>query len=108
MTALAGQPFEGHHVGRLGRHGQAVPGRVRLDHVADPALAQFGPQPGDQRLQRVDWVARRVTGPDLPGQRTGRDDTPGVQGQQRQQNPQLTAADVDRVPRLVPHLHRTK
>jgi hypothetical protein len=68
----------------------------------------FGPQPGDQRLQRVTRVARRVTGPDLPGQRAGRDDTPGVQGQQRQQNPQLAAADVDRTPRLVPHRQRTQ
>jgi hypothetical protein len=106
--AQLGQPLEGHHVDGLGRHGQTVSGRVRLDHVADPALAQFGPQPGDQRLQRVTRVARRVAGPDLPGQRADRDDTPGVQGQQRQQNPQLTAADVNRTPRLVPHLQRTQ
>jgi hypothetical protein len=65
-----------------GRHGQPVPGRMRLDHVPDPALAQFGPQPGDQRLQRVARVGRRITGPELPGQRPGRDDTPGVQRQQ--------------------------
>ncbi|MGB6584254.1 MAG: hypothetical protein WBF34_40655 [Streptosporangiaceae bacterium] len=41
-----------------------------------------------------------------PAQRAGRHDTPGVQGEQSEQNPQLTAADVDRVPGLVPHLKR--
>jgi hypothetical protein len=68
VTALASQPLESSRVDRVGRHGQTVPGRVGLDHVADPALAQFGPQPGDQRLQRVARVARRVVGPDMPGQ----------------------------------------
>jgi len=67
VTTLGGQPLEGRRVDGVGRHGQAVPGRVRLDHVADPALAQFGPQPGDQRLERVTRVARRVVGPDVPG-----------------------------------------
>jgi hypothetical protein len=71
---------------------------VRLDHVARPGLAQFGPQPGNQRLQRVARVAERILGPELPGQRAGRDDTPGVQGEQSEQHPQLAAADVDRAP----------
>ena len=79
---------------------------MRLDHVTDSGLAQFAAQPGNQRLQRVTGVARRVVGPDLPGQRAGRHDTPGVQGEQSEQNPQLTAADVDRAPGLVPHLKR--
>ena len=48
----------------------------------------------------------RLVGPDLPGQRAGRHDTPGVQGKQCEQNPQLAAADVDRAPRLVSHLKR--
>ena len=51
-------------------------------------------------------VAGRVVGPDLPGQRAGRDDTPGVQGEQSEQNPQLATTDVDRAPRLVAHLKR--
>ncbi len=42
-AALRGQFLEGHHVDRLRRHGQAVPAGVRLDHVARPGLAQFGP-----------------------------------------------------------------
>ena len=107
-AALGGQRLEGRHVDRVRRHGEAVAGRVRLDHVADSGLAQFGPQPGDQRLQRVAGIARRVAGPELPGQRAGRHDTPGVQGQQSEQNPQLAAADVDRAPRLVPHLKRAQ
>jgi hypothetical protein len=81
---------------------------MRLDHVADPALAHFGPEPGDQRLQRVTRVARRIIGPELPGQHAGGHDTPGVQRQQSEQNPQLAAADADRVPRLVPHLQRAQ
>lgn len=79
---------------------------MRLDHVVDPGLAQLGPQAGNQRLQRVSGVARQVVGPDLRGQRAGRHDTPGVQGKQSEQNPQLAAADVDRAARLVPHLKR--
>jgi len=82
-----GQRLEGHHVNRLRRHGEAVSSRMRLDHVADSGLAQFGPQPGNQRLQRVTGVAWRVVGPDLPGQRASRHDTPGIQGKQREQNP---------------------
>ena len=107
-AALRGQLLEGHHVDRARRHGQAVSGRVRLDHVARPGLAQFGPQPGNQRLQRVARVAGRVLGPELPGQRADRDDTPGIQGKQSEQHPQLAAADVDRAPRLVPHLKRAQ
>jgi hypothetical protein len=60
-----------------------------LDHFADSSLAQFAPQPGIQRLQRVTGLARRIVGPNLPGQH----DTPGVEGEQSEQNPQLTAAD---------------
>jgi hypothetical protein len=59
-----GQRFESHHIDRFRRHGQPVAGRVRLDHVTDSALAQLGPQPGNQRLQRVTGVARRVVRPD--------------------------------------------
>ena len=106
--ALCGQFLERGHVDRARRHGQAVSGRVRLDHVACPGLAQLGSQPGDQRLQRVAGVAGRVLGPELPRQRAGRDDTPGVQGEQGEQHPQLAAADVDRAPRLVPHLKRAQ
>src|SRR5689334_19588312 len=62
--------------------------------------------PGDQRLERVTRVARRVVGPDVPGQRASRDDTPGVQGQQSEQDPQLAAADANRASRLIPHLQR--
>ena len=62
-ATLRGQFLEGHHVDRARRHGQAVPGRVRFDHVARASLAQFGPQPGNQRLQRVTGVAGRVIGP---------------------------------------------
>jgi hypothetical protein len=38
-SALRGQLLEGRHVDRGRRHSQAVPGRVRLDHVAHPGLA---------------------------------------------------------------------
>ena len=107
-AALRGQFLEGHHVDRFRRHGQAVPGGVRLDHVARPSLAQFGPQPGNQGLQGVAGVSGRVVGPEFPGQRGHRDDTPGVQREQSEQDPQLAAADVDWAPRLVPHLKRAK
>jgi hypothetical protein len=106
-AALGRQRLEGRHVDRVRRHREAVSGRVRLDHVADPGLAQFGPQPGNQCLQRVAGIARGVVGPDLPGQRAGRHDTPGVQGEQSEQNAQLTTAYVDQAPRLVPHLAGT-
>jgi oleandomycin transport system ATP-binding protein len=36
-------------------------------------------------LERVAGIARGVVGPDLPGQRAGRHDTPGVQGEQCEQ-----------------------
>ena len=48
----------------------------------------------------------RVVGPDLSGQRASRHDTPGVQGKQCEQNPQLAATDVDRTARLIPYLKR--
>ena len=64
--------------------------------------------PGDQRLERVTRVARRIVGPDVPGQRASRDDTPGVQGQQSEQDPQLAAADANRASRLIPHLQRAQ
>ena len=107
-TTLGSQRLERHHVDRIRRHGETVSGRMRLDHVVDSGLAQFGPQPGDQCLERVARVARRVPGPDLSGQRAGRDDTPGVQGEQGEQNPQLATADVNRAPRPVPHLKRAQ
>jgi hypothetical protein len=44
----------------------------------------------------------------VPGQRGGRDDTPGVQGQQSEQDPQLAATDPDRASRPVSHLQRAK
>jgi hypothetical protein len=50
----------------------------------------------------------RIIGPEFPGQRAGRDDTPGVQREQSEQDPQLAAADVDWAPRLVPHLKRAQ
>jgi hypothetical protein len=68
-AALRGQFLEGHHVDRTRRHGQAVSGGVRFDHVARASLAQFGPQPGNQRLQGVAGVAGRIVGPEFPGQR---------------------------------------
>jgi len=74
--------------------------------VENAGLAQFGPQPGNQCLQRIAGITGRVVGPELPGQRAGRDDTPGVQGEQSEQDPELAPADVDRTPRLVPHLKR--
>ena len=40
----------------------------------------------------------RVVGPDLTCQRAGRHDTPGAQGEQSEQNPQLATADVDLAP----------
>jgi hypothetical protein len=44
----------------------------------------------------------------VPGQRASRDDTPGVQGQQSEQDPQLAAADANRASRLIPHLERAQ
>jgi hypothetical protein len=79
-----------------------------LDNVAEPGVAQFGPQPGDKRLQRVTGISRRVVRPDLLGQRPSRRDTPGVQRQQGEQNAQLTAADRHDAPSLVRHLKRAK
>jgi hypothetical protein len=81
---------------------------VRLDHVGEAGPAQFGPEPGYQRPQRVTRISRRVVGPDLPGQRSGRHDTPGVQSEQSQQDAQLAATDVDQAPRLVPQLKQAK
>jgi hypothetical protein len=81
---------------------------VRLDHVARAGLAQFDPQPGNQCLQRIAGVARRIVGPEFPGQRADRDDTPGVQREQSEQDPQPAAADMDWAPRLVPHLKRAQ
>jgi hypothetical protein len=49
-AALGGQRLERHHVDRVGRHGEAVAHRMRLDHVAGSGLAQFSPQPGNQGL----------------------------------------------------------
>jgi energy-coupling factor transporter ATP-binding protein EcfA2 len=83
-------------------------GQVSVDHVARAGLAQFGPQPGNQCLQRIAGIARRIVGPEFPGQRAGRDDTPGVQREQSEQDPQLAAADMDWAPRLVPHLKRAQ
>ncbi len=69
-------------------------------------VSSLSAQPGDQRLQRVTGIAGRVVGPDLVGQRARRHDTPGVQGEQSEQNPQLAAAYVDRAARLVPQQER--
>jgi hypothetical protein len=85
-----------------------VSGRVRLDHGAKPGVAQLGPQPGHQRLQRVSGISWRVVWPDLPGHRPSRHDTPGVQRQQGQQNAQLTTADNQRAPIGVLHVKRAK
>jgi hypothetical protein len=49
-------------------------------------------------------VGRRFFRPDLVGQRAGRHDTPGLQGEQDEQDTQLASADVDGVPRLVSDL----
>jgi hypothetical protein len=105
---LDGSGLEDGRVHGVGRHGQAVPGRVRLDHRTEPGPAEFGPQPGDQSLQRVAGVAGCLVGPQLFGQRAGRHDTPGVQRQQNKQNAQLTAADGCGVPGPVPHLKRAE
>jgi hypothetical protein len=107
-AALAGQRFEGHHVDRVRPHREPGSGRVRLDHGAKPGVAQLGPQPGHQRLQRVSGISWRVVWPDLPGQRPRRHDTPGVQRQQGQQNAQLTTADNQRAPIGVLHVKRAK
>ena len=40
--------------------------RVRLDHVARPGLAQFGPQPGNQSLQGVAGVSGGSSGQSSP------------------------------------------
>jgi len=68
-AAPDGERLEGHRVYSVRRHHQPVPGRVRFDHVINPGAAEFGPQPGDQRLQGVTGVGRQLTGPDLLGQR---------------------------------------
>jgi hypothetical protein len=45
---------------------------------------------------------------DLLGHRRGRHDTPGVKGQQDEENAQLTATDRRGAPRLILYLKRTQ
>jgi hypothetical protein len=70
--------------------------------------AEFGPQPGNQRLQGVTGVHRQFIGPQLVGERGRRHDTPGIQGEQNEQDAQLTAADGDGAPVLVSYLKRAQ
>jgi hypothetical protein len=85
-------------VGGRGR----VRGRGRGRELGPGDVGKRLAPPGEQRVPQdprgPGGVAggQRVTA--LPGQRAGRDDTPGVQGQQRPQNPQLTAASLGRTP----------
>jgi hypothetical protein len=108
VAALDGEDLESRSIHRVRRHHEPVTGRVRFDHVIEPGAAEFGPQPRHQGLQGVTGIGRRFTGPDLLGQGTRGHDTPGVQGQQNEQDAQLTPADTDGVPGPVPHLKRAK
>jgi hypothetical protein len=107
-AAPDGEGLEGQCVHRVRPHREPVSGRLRFDHVIQAGPAQFGPQPGHQRLQGVTRVGRRFFRPDLVGQGAPRHDTPGLQGEQNEQNAQLAPADVDEAPRPVPHLQRAK
>jgi hypothetical protein len=69
-------------------------------------LPQFGAQSRDQGLQGIAGVTRRFVGPELLGQRGRRHDTPGAQGEQDEQQAQLTPADMNGTASLVPHQKR--
>ena len=80
------------------------------DHFAPKQAANAGIGAARSRETSV-WSAL----PGLPGGSSGQicpasepawHDTPGAQGEQSEQNPQLATADVDLAPRLVPHLKR--
>jgi hypothetical protein len=77
---------------------------VRLDHVgAQARLAQRGPQPRDEGLQRIRRVAGRVTVPEPFDQRAGGHHPAGVEGQQDQQHADAVPADPHRSAGLVLH-----
>ena len=116
-----GQRISGEQQAKLAdQAGSLAEGQVGLDPIRQGAGAQLGQLRGHrvrelasggigERLaapgqQRVPQDPRGLAGVAV-GQRA-RHDTPGVQGKQSEQNPQLAAADVDRAARLVPHLKR--
>jgi hypothetical protein len=66
-AAADGQGLEGQHIDRVRPDRQPVARRVRLDQLVQARPAQFGPQPGDQRLQGVARVGGRFRRPDLVG-----------------------------------------
>ena len=100
------------------RRGQRHP-RTGRQHtaarLARRAARPAGPsRPGPRRRRparggRARRVPRRPSRRPLPAARPGgtrRDNQPGVQREQSEQDPQLATADVDLAPRLVPHLKR--
>ncbi len=70
LAAVPCLGLEGHGVDQVRRERQPVARRMRFDHlVAEATLAQRGAQPGNQGLQRVARVGRRVVLPEPVDQR---------------------------------------
>jgi hypothetical protein len=75
---------------------------MRLDHlVAQAALAQRGAQPGNQGLQRIARVGRRLVLPEPLDQRVGGHHPAHVERQQDEQHAHPVPADSHRPARLV-------
>ena len=80
-SALGGELFEPHDVGRAGIEFQLVAGRPGFDD----RVRQRPAQPGDQGLQRVRRAGRRLVGPQPVDQLADRDQLAGTQRQHDQQ-----------------------
>jgi hypothetical protein len=87
------------------RAGPGLPRRPGTGHgrQVTPGARDATPACSLQK-SRVHVAGARIVGPEYAGERAGWDDTPGVQREQSEQDPQLAAADVDWAPRPVPHL----
>ena len=96
-SALGGELFEPHDVGRAGIEFQLVADRPGFDD----RVRQRPAQPGDQGLQRVRRAGRRLVGPQPVDQLAGRDQLAGAQRQHDQQCAQPGSADVEHDPRVV-------
>ena len=88
-TAFARKGFEGGCVHFVRFDDQPVPGGGELDRCQ---VLQRRPQPGDLRLQGVRGAVRRVFAVHAVDQPLGRDESTGLQGEQRQQRPRPRAA----------------
>jgi hypothetical protein len=94
-----GQALELGRVDQARVDGQPVSGRHRLDRAA----RQRPPQPGDQRLQRVDLVGRRCVAPEVGDQGLHADRASRFEGEPGEQRTQPGPADLDRPAVVVGH-----